>query len=260
MDLQLTGLRALVTGGTRGIGWAIAQRLADEGCRLAICARDAARVAEVAAGLDSRQGPAFGASVDVSDADQLATFVQQAATALGGLDLVVANAGGSHGAARLVDSSDADWRDTFALNVLHAAALIRAAVPHLAQSETGSALILASISGSRPQPSAQYATAKAAEIALARSLARELGRDGIRVNSISPGSILFPGGSWERRRTSDPEAFADFAQREFPQGRLGTLDEVADVAAFLLSPRASWVNGTDVVVDGAQNAPGMGGY
>ncbi len=124
----------------------------------------------------------------------------------------------------------------------------------------GAMVLIASISGFRPQPKAQYAAAKAAEIHLAVSLGRELGPDGIRVNALSPGSILFEGGSWARRRDADPDALAHFAEKEFPMKRLGTLEEVADVAAFLLSPRASWVNGTNVVVDGAQNQPGMGGY
>jgi 3-oxoacyl-[acyl-carrier protein] reductase len=120
--------------------------------------------------------------------------------------------------------------------------------------------VISSVSGSRPQPRPQYSAAKAAEIALAAALARELGPQGIRVNTLSPGSILFEGGSWARRRDDDPAAFAAFVERELPHGRLGTPQEVADVAAFLLSPRASWISGTDVVVDGAQNAPSMNGY
>ncbi len=260
MDLALAGRRALVTGGTRGIGRAVVARLVEEGCAVSFCARTTDAVQQAVTDLRERGATVHGAAVDVTDEAAMTLFVEQSAAELGGLDLLVANAGGASGGPGIADATAQDWRSTMDLNVVHAAVAVHAALPHLVASDAASVVIISSISGSRPQPRPQYAAAKAAEISLAASLARELGSRGIRVNSLSPGSVLFDGGSWARRRDDDPEAFASFVAREFPRGRLGTPQEIADVVAFLLSPRAAWVSGTDVVVDGAQNAPGMGGY
>jgi 3-oxoacyl-[acyl-carrier protein] reductase len=260
MDLELTGRRALVTGATRGIGRAIAERLVAEGCALAICARDGDEVARAADELRARGATVHGGAVDVTDAPALERFVAEAGEALGGLELLVANAGGSAGGERLDDAAAEDWRTTLELNVVHAAVAARAAVPLMRAAGGGAIVFIASISGLRPQPRAQYAAAKAAEIHLAVALGRELGPDRIRVNAVSPGSILFEGGGWDHRRRNDTEAFEAWVRDEFPLGRLGTVEEVADVTCFLLSARASWISGTNVVVDGAQNQPGMAGW
>lgn len=256
MDLELAGKRAVVTGGTRGLGRAIVARLIEEGAAVSLCARSA----EVVDRARRELGAAHGEALDAADPAALAAYVEHAAEALGGLDLVVANVGGGPGGSRLEETRPEDWQATLALNVGHSAELARAAVPHLRAAGGGAILMIASVSGQRPQPRSQYAAAKAAVIHLAACLGRELGPDGIRVNSLSPGSTLFEGGSWARRRDETPDEFAAFVAAEFPLGRLGSADEVADVAAFLLSARASWVNGTDVVVDGGQNAPGTAGY
>ncbi|HEY6539198.1 MAG TPA: SDR family oxidoreductase [Candidatus Dormibacteraeota bacterium] len=259
MDLQLAGRRTLVTGASHGIGLEIARVLAQEGGALAICARDQDRLTEAAGQLSQLGGTVFHQPVDVTEGDQLAAFVAAAANELGGLDGVVANAGGSSGGA-LGESTRADWRDTFELNVGHAAELLRTASPHLLRSTSPAAVLISSISGSKPAPRAQYGASKAALIYLAAALARELSPHHIRVNAVSPGSILFPGGGWDSLRLSDPERFQGFLDRDLPSGRLGSAGEVAQVVAFLLSPVASWVNGANIAVDGAQGRPSSAGW
>ncbi|MEW5740173.1 MAG: SDR family oxidoreductase [Myxococcota bacterium] len=256
MDLRLTGKVVLVTGGTRGIGQAAALRCAEEGASVGVCGRTKESLDAMVARLVALGVRAHGVQVDVLEKGGVERFVDECAQALGRVDGVVANVGGTVGANFLETDADA-WLKTLELNLGHSIRLLRAAAPHLATAGGGSAVFIASISGSRPGPRAQYGAAKAAEISAAASLARELAPQRIRVNTVSPGSILFEGGSWAKRRAQMPEKLADFIAREFPWGRMGTLDEVADVIAFLLSPRSTWVNGTDVVVDGAQGHPSI---
>lgn len=254
MDLGLAGRKAFVTGGSAGIGLGIAQALAAEGAAVAICGRNRGRL-NAAVELLRAGGPdAHGVEADVCDPGALAEAVERAATQLGGLDLLVANAGGSSGG-NLMDSTPEDWAATYAFNVLHAAHAVRSAVPHLQRSAAAAVLIIASITGWKPGPTASYASAKAAEIHLAATLAQELGARGIRVNALSPGSVLFEDGGWDEFRRAYPERFAAFAREDFPAGRLVMLAEVVDAAVFLLSQRASGINGANVCVDGGQVHP-----
>ncbi len=249
MDLGLAGRTAFVTGGSAGIGYGIAEALIEEGASVAVCGRDPDRLGEAA-----RRLGAYGVEADVTDHDRLRAAIDEAAERLGGLDLLVANAGGSQGG-DLLDSTPEDWAATYALNVLHAAHAVRCAVPHFDRRGGGSVLVISSITGWKPGPKSSYASAKAAEIHLAATLAQELAGHGVRVNALSPGSTHFDGGGWASFAEDHPERYEAFAHEDFPAGRLVTLREVADAACFVLSPRASGINGANIRVDGSQDHP-----
>jgi len=256
MDLGLRGKRALITGGSRGIGFAVAQALAAEGAAVGLVARDpeglAAAAARLATGVP--EATTATAAADVTEAGALARAVADIAAALGGLDLLVANAGGTVGRGNLTSAQPGEFTATFALNAGHAAELIQAGLPHM-RASGGAVVIISSITGMRPAPRTAYAAAKAAEIQLAATAAQELAPYGIRVNAVSPGSIMFPGGGWDSFRRQNPEDFDTFLRTQFPFGRLGHVQEVADVVTFLLSDRASWISGANIAVDGAQIYP-----
>ncbi len=264
MDLGLKGKSVLLIGAGRGLGAAAAVSLAREHARVAVVARTAedvqARAKECeAAGAED----ALGIAADATNPAQLDAAVEQAASRFGGLDALVTLVGGSQpgGTAEL---SDSQWQSVYDRNLWPAVRASRAALPHLEASakrrgfparhrEASVVLHVASIWGREGGGAISYNTAKAALIALAHEQARELAPRGIRVLSLAPGSILHPGGSWERRQRADPAGIADFVRREIPFGRFGTAEEVGDTIAFLVSVRASWIAGACVVVDGGQS-------
>ena len=256
MDLNLTDKVALITGGSRGIGRATALRFAAEGCNIALCARGQAGIDKTREEIRAHGVEAFGLALDVAEPGETERFVNTAAEALGGVDILVNNVGGTAGSRELLTSTDADWQQTFDLNLFHAVRASRAAVPHMTKRNGGSIVTISSISGWKPaNRGAQYGATKAAEIFLAGALAWELAAHNIRVNTVCPGSLLFPGGGWERFQNETPEEYEIFRTREFPAQRLGTDFEVADVVVFLSSDRASWINGASIPVDGAQGRP-----
>ncbi len=251
MDLGLAGKVAVVTGSSRGIGRGIATRLVEEGADVVFSARGAEALEEAVAAAEG-PGGAHGVVADVSTPDGAAAVVDTARSVFGGLDIVVNNVGGS--GARTIDAMDADDLDAVLhLNLFPALHVSRSAIPALRERGGGVIALIASIWGREGGGSPSYNVAKAAEISLAKAMASDLAKDGIRVLSVAPGSTLFPGGSWERRQLEDPEGIAAFVERELPWGRFGTVDEIADVVAFLVSSRASWVVGTCVTIDGGQS-------
>lgn len=254
MDLGLAGRVVLVTGGTRGIGRAIALMCAQEGARVAICARGAGALPGVVAELLAAGArDALGRTVDVTADAGLEAWVAEAAVRWDGVHAAVANVGGGEGPPALLGTSE-DWSATYDLNAVAALRLLKAALPHMAPGSAG--VLVGSISGSKPGSNLQYGMAKAALSHAAAQLALDLADRGVRVNAVSPGSILFEGGGWAEMRDGDPARFERFVAEELPAGRLGAPEEVARVVAFLCSPAASWVNGADVAVDGAQGLPG----
>ncbi|HEY2743573.1 MAG TPA: SDR family oxidoreductase [Polyangia bacterium] len=255
MDLSLRGKIAIVTGSSRGIGRAIALALAGEGCRVVLSARtlpalDAA-VTEAQRLAEPAGGDAIGVACDVTTPAGVAALVDGARAAFGGVDIVVNNVGGS-GARDFHDVDDADFAAALDRNLWPAFRVSRAALPELRARGGGVIVMITSIWGRESGGAPAYNVAKAAEMSLAKAMARDLARDNIRVNAVAPGSIFFPGGGWERRQKADPDGIAAFLARDFPFGRFGAPEEVADVVAFLCSARARWVHGATVVVDGGQ--------
>ena len=255
MDLQLSGQVAIVTGSSRGLGLASAMALAAEGCFVTLCARSRATLESAAATVAAHGAGAdrvLAVEADLSTLAGVEAVVDRTVNRFGGVDVLVNNLGVARGA-DLLGTTDADWQEAFDQTLFPAIRATRLVVPHMQKRGGGAVVIVASIFGREAGGRMAYNAVKAAEISLAKSLAQQLAPSNIRVNSVSPGSILFEGGSWWKRQQEAPAAIAEFVKRELPFGRFGRPEEIGDVVAVLSSPRASWISGTSVVVDGCQS-------
>ncbi|MCC6988958.1 MAG: SDR family oxidoreductase [Acidobacteria bacterium] len=255
MDLGLAGKVAIITGSSRGLGLASARALVAEGCNVCICGRGEDALSEAALELAAAAvAPAevLAVRADLATEQGIRDVVEATTTRFGGVDVLVNNVALARGA-DIVTTTDAEWQEAFDQTLFPAIRATRLVVPSMRARGGGAVIIISSIFGREAGGRMTYNAVKAAEISLGKSLAQQLAKDNIRVNSVSPGSISFPGGSWFKRQQSDPEGIAKFIAAELPFGRFGRAEEVGDVVAFLASARASWVSGTSVVVDGCQS-------
>jgi 3-oxoacyl-[acyl-carrier protein] reductase len=248
MDLGLKDRVAIVTGGSRGIGKAICLGLAAEGCSVALCARGEETLRQTEAELKVAGVKVLASVLDVTRTEDAERFISQVVSDLGRVDVLVNNVGGS----RPGDDDEA-WQGSIDLNFMSAVRCTRAVLPIMRAQGSGSIIHISSIYGRESGGGPSYNATKAAMISHAKALALQLAPEGIRVNSVAPGSIRFPGGGWDRRVQADPEAMAAFVKNNIAAGRFGTVEEVADAVVFLASDRARWITGACINVDGGQS-------
>jgi 3-oxoacyl-[acyl-carrier protein] reductase len=254
MDLGLDNKIAIVTGASRGIGKGIALGLAQEGCNVAICARGEDDLEEAADEIRDAGAEVLALPMDMTEAGEPERLVQATAERFGRVDIYVGNVGGNR-RGDFEDLSDEDWEFILDLNLKSHIRTSRAAIPHMREAGGGSICYITSIFGREVGGAglSAYNTTKSALISMSKIMAQELTPEGIRVNSIAPGSIRFPGGSWDRRVKEQPEAMKEFIAENLPIGRFGRVEEVADTVAFLVSERASLITGACLNVDGGQS-------
>jgi 3-oxoacyl-[acyl-carrier protein] reductase len=246
MDLGLKGKRVAVTGGSKGIGRAIALGFAAEGADVSICARKKEDVAAAVAALTAKGVKAFGQPLDVADGQALKAWIEAGAAELGGLDALVCNV-----SALAVGDTAESWEKSFQTDMMHSVNAVQAAVPFLEKSDTASIVLISSVSGFEVDFAAgSYGAIKAALIHYAKGLSRQLVGKGIRVNCVSPGNTYFEGGIWQNIENNMPDLFKSTLSVN-PTGKFGTAEEVANGVVFLSSPMASRISGTNLVIDGA---------
>lgn len=247
MDLGLKGKKAVITGGTRGIGRAIVDILAAEGCDVAFCARKEDEVKAAEQAVAATGAKAYGGTADVGDGDSIRGFIADAAAKLGGIDILIANVSAMGGG-----NEESAWRASVEVDIMGTMRTVEAALPFLEKAGNGAIVAISSVSGIEISADTvrSYNTVKAAVIAYMSNLAKAHAGKGIRANTVSPGTIYFEGGVWGRTKINDPARYEHFLKKN-RAGRMGTPEEVARAAVFLASPAASFVSGTNLVVDGA---------
>jgi 3-oxoacyl-[acyl-carrier protein] reductase len=241
----------MLTGASRGLGRAMAEAFGAEGARLSLCARGSEGLEKAAAELRTKGYEVAAESVDIADAAAAERWVEGTAKRMGGVDVLVNNAGGARMGA-LADLDEAAWQAAFQLNFFSAVRLARLCAPLMEKRGGGAIINISSIYGREAGGPLTYNASKAAMISFTKMLSRELAPKGIRVNTVAPGSIIYPGGTWDKLFKANPAFEKDFIGHEFPAGRLGRPEEVAYAVVCLASPRASWITGTCLPVDGAQ--------